>query len=252
VLAAKSAVVFHTGFVHALVSPAAAYRLVGVSRFGDILGWRCGALAALLGVAFVAWTLESGAPPSAGRRGLLTAMAGCGLATLLLLSGQGHASQAPLAPLSVAADAVHLAGAAIWIGGLPCLLAVLLRAPKVLPDGGRALASATLRRFSKVALWSVVAIAITGVVRMLGELGSPADLWSTGYGRDLMLKASLLLPILIVARRNRRFVAALSGGLTPTAARLRSVARSVQIELAIAAGIITLAALLVAQVPGRI
>jgi hypothetical protein len=38
----------------------------------------------------------------------------------------------------------------------------------------------------------------------------------------------------------------------PTAARLRTVARSVQVELMIATGIITLAAILVAQIPGRV
>jgi hypothetical protein len=46
-------------------------------------------------------------------------------------------------------------------------------------------------------------------------------------------------------------VATLAGGLVPTAARLRTVARSVQMELAIAMGIILVAALLVAQIPGR-
>jgi putative copper export protein len=174
-----------------------------------------------------------------------------GLAALTFLADQGHASQAPLAPLQVAADAVHLAGAAIWIGGLPLLLLVLLRAPRALPESGRSLASATLRRFSKVALWSVVVISVTGLARMVGELSSPAQLWETGYGRDLMLKASLLLPILLIARRNRRLVAALAGGLTPSAARLRTVVRSLQMELAIAMAIIVVAAVLVAQIPGR-
>jgi copper transport protein len=251
VLAAKSAVVFHTGLLSAVLHPAGAYRLVGASRFGDMLGWRSAALVALIAVAFLTWTAESAAPPSAGRRGPFAVMALFGITALTLLAGQGHASQAPLAPLSIAADAAHLTGAAIWIGGLPCLIAVLLRAPRALPDSGRALASATLSRFSKIALWSVVVIAATGLARMAGELSAPAQLWSTGYGRDLMLKASLLLPILVLARRNREFVAALAGGLVPTAARLRTVARSVQMELAIAMGIILVAALLVAQIPGR-
>jgi len=86
---------------------------------------------------------------------------------------------------------------------------------------------------------------------MLGELDSPAQLWETGYGRDLMLKASLLLPILLIAQRNRRLVAAIAGGLTPSAARLRTVVRSLQMELAIAMAIIVVAAVLVAQIPGR-
>jgi putative copper export protein len=178
-------------------------------------------------------------------------MALLGVTALTLLATQGHASQAPLAPLSIAADATHLAAAAIWVGGLPCLVAVLLRAPRLLPEGGRTLASATLRRFSRIALWSVAIIAVTGLARMAGELSSPTQLYSTGYGRDLMLKASLLLPILVLARRNRRLVAALADGLTPTAARLKAVARSVQMELAIAMGIIAVAAVLVAQIPGR-
>jgi copper transport protein len=251
VLLAKSAVVFHTGLLAAALHPSNTYGLVSASRFGDLLGWRLGALLALVAVAFALWSLERAGAPSAGRRGPLGVMALLGVAALTLLATQGHASQAPLAPLSVAADATHLAGAAIWIGGLPCLLAVLLRAPRALPDGGRPLASATLRRFSRIALWSVAAIAVTGLIRMAGELTTPAQLFTTGYGRDLMLKAALLAPILVLARRNRAMVAAMAGGLVPTAARLRAVARSVQMELMIAIGIITLAALLVAQVPGR-
>jgi copper transport protein len=251
VLAAKSAVVFHKGLVGAVLNPVDAYHLVGVSRFGDFLGWRCGALFVLVAVAFVTWSAESAGATSAVRRGPYALMGLLGVAALTLLAGQGHASQAPFAPLQVTADATHLGAAAIWMGGLPCLVAVLLGAPRALPEGGRALASATLSRFSRVALWSVLIISVTGLGRLAGELSSPAQLVTTAYGRDLMLKASLLVPILVLARRNRGLVAALAGGLTPTAARLRNVARSVQMELAIAMAIVVVAALLVAQVPGR-
>jgi copper transport protein len=251
VLAAKSAVVFHTGVFTAAIHPTDAYRLVAASRFGDLLGYRCGALFLLLAVGFAVWSAENAMPPTSVKRWPLVVMGGFGLGALTMLASQGHASQAPVAPLSVAADAVHLAGAAIWIGGLPCLVAVLLRAPKALPEGGRSLASAALRRFSKVAFWSVIVISVTGLARLMGELSTPAQLWETGYGRDLMLKASLLIPILMIARRSRQFAAALSGGLTPTTAKLKAVARNVQMELAIAMGIILVAAILVAQVPGR-
>jgi copper transport protein len=252
VLVAKSAVVFHTGLAGAVLHPSATFRLVAASRFGDLLGWRTGALCLLVAVAFVTWSAESAAAPSRGCRGPLAVMALLGVGALTLLATQGHASQAPLAPLSIAADAAHLGAAAIWVGGLPCLLAVVLRAPRALPEAGRTLASATLKRFSRIALWSVAVIAVTGLARMAGELSSPAQLLTTGYGRDLMLKASLMAPILILARRNRRLVAALAGGLMPTADRLRTVARTVSMELAVATGIITLAAILVAQVPGRV
>jgi copper transport protein len=251
VLSAKSGVIFHTGVVGAALDPAAADHLVSASRFGDLLGLRYGVLIVFAAVAFATWSAESESAPSAGRRGPLALMGLLGAAALALLADQGHASQAPLAPLSVAADAIHLVGAAIWVGGLPCLAAVLLRAPRALPDGGRMLASATLRRFSRLALLSVVVIAVTGLARLAGELSSPVQLLTTSYGRDLMLKTSLLAPVLVLARRNRRLVAALAGGWTPTAARLRSVARSVQLELAIAMSIILVAAILVVQIPGR-
>jgi copper transport protein len=251
VLTAKSAIVFHTGFVASALDPAAASHLISASRFGDLLGLRYAALIVLAAVAFATWTVESASVPSPGRRGPLAAMGLLAIAALTLLAGQGHASQAPLAPLQVAADAAHLTAVAFWVGGLLCVAAVLLRAPRALPDAGRTLASAALRRFSRVALWCVVAIAVTGVVRALGELGSPLELVTTGYGRSLILKSSLLVPILLLARRNRATVAKLAGGLTPTAARLRAVARRVQMELTIAMGVIVVAALLVAQVPGR-
>jgi putative copper export protein len=98
----------------------------------------------------------------------------------------------------------------------------------------------------------VAIIAVTGLARLAGELSAPAQLWSTDYGRDLMLKAALLCPILVLARRNRRLVASLADGWTPTTARLRAVARDVQMELTIAIAIVAVAALLVAQIPGRV
>jgi copper transport protein len=251
VLAAKSAVVFHTSLVGAAAHPADAYRLVAASRFGDMLGWRCGALFLLAAAGFGLWNAEVEAPPRASRRAPLALMAAAGVAALTLLSGQGHASDAPLAPLSVAFDAAHLVAVSLWTGGLLCLVAVLLRVPRVLSDGGRALASAVLMRFSRVAVWSVVVIAVTGLARATGELSSPVQLATTGYGNSLLLKTSLLLPLLVLARRNRRFVARLSVARPPGATRLRAVARAAEAELAIAAGIVVVAAILVAQVPGR-
>jgi putative copper export protein len=97
----------------------------------------------------------------------------------------------------------------------------------------------------------VCVIAVTGAARATGELDSPLQLLSTGYGRSLLLKTSLLAPILVIARGNRRLVPRLAGGWTPDVAKLRAVARAVQAELAIAMAIVVVAAVLVAQIPGR-
>jgi copper transport protein len=245
VIAAKSAVVFHTGPIAALLHPADAYRLVAASRFGDLVGWRSGTLFALVAVAFATWNHESAAPLATARRAPHALMALLGVTALTLLAAQGHASEAPLAPLSVAFDAVHLTAVSIWIGGLACLVAVLLRAP-------RGLVSETLTRFSRLALYSIGAIGVTGIARAAGELSAPAQLFTTGYGRSLVLKSSLLVPILVLGRRNRAAVTALSRGRAPSAIRIHAIARRVQMEVAIATSIVLVAAILVAQVPGRL
>jgi putative copper export protein len=177
---------------------------------------------------------EGGAP----RRAPAALTGALAIALLALLSAQGHASQAPLAPFSVAADAVHLAAAAIWVGGLPCLAAVLARAPAPV-------ASAVLARFSRVALVAVVLIGATGAIRLAGGISHLPELWTTGYGRSLLTKVALLAPIALFAVRTRRLIG------RPGQARLRAARRNVQRELALALGIVVVAAVLVAQVPGR-
>jgi putative copper export protein len=199
-----------------VLHPADAYRLIAASRFGDLVGWRCATLFLLAAVAFATWNHESAAPPATARRAPHALMAALGIAALTLLAAQGHAAQAPLAPLSVAVDAIHLTAVSIRIGGLACLVAALLRAP-------RALVSEALARFSRLALCSIGAIGITGIARATGELSTPAQLFTTGYGRSLLLKSSLLVPILVLARRNRAVVAALSRGRAPSHTRLRAM-----------------------------
>lgn len=246
VLAAKSAVVFHTGIGPALTDPGAAMRLVAASRFGDLLGWRSALLLVIVTVSFWEWAREGAcARRGAGRLVPTTLIGAMSAGALAMLSVQGHASQAPLAPLSVLADAIHLSAAGVWIGGLPCLAAVLLRAPAALPDGGRRLAAAVASRFSRLALVAVVLIVVTGAARAAGELSGVGELWSTDYGLSLALKALLLCPLVFLGARNRRTLAANGAGA------LRALRRNVRTEVVIALNIVAIAALLVAQIPGR-
>jgi hypothetical protein len=85
-------------------------------------------------------------------------------------------------------------------------------------------------------------------VRLTGELSRIGELWSTGYGRSILLKSLLLFPVALLALRSRRAIARLPAG---GAAALRALRRSVRAELAIGLNIVVIAALLVAQIPGR-
>ena len=147
----------------AALHPADAYRLVAASRFGDLLGWRCGALRRARRDRVRVWNTETADAPSAGRRGPLALMALLGVAALTLLAEPGPR----LAGAAGAAVGRRRRRAPGGRGDLDRRAALPgrgpVRAPRALPEAGRTLASATLARFSRVALWSVVVIAVTGL-----------------------------------------------------------------------------------------
>jgi copper transport protein len=146
----------------------------------------------------------------------------------------GHALDPGRSPIEFAADVVHLAAAAVWVGGLVSLGLALRRGQ----EQGR-----LLRRFSTVALVSVALLALTGVVRALSELDSFSQLWTTGYGRALIVKSVLLGALAALGWVNRyRLVPHL---------RVALLRRSVGAELVLLAGLVVAVAFLTDLRPGR-
>jgi copper transport protein len=124
-----------------------------------------------------------------------------GTGLVVTTAAVGHPVAGSLPVLGVAVTAVHLAAMALWTGGLVALLAGLLR------QGVRAGDVATaLPRFSRLALGSVVALVLTGVVQAVREVGSPTALLSTTYGWVLVAKLALLLVVLAAAGVSRVWV----------------------------------------------
>jgi copper transport protein len=150
------------------------------------------------------------------------------LPALVLLAAPavgGHALDDGVPRIQVLVDFLHLAGAAAWTGGLAAL----------------ALTIGSAQRFSRLALPAVVLIAITGVLRAISELTSVSQLWSTGYGRAILIKSALfaILVGLGYLARSR---------LLRDPAALR---RSVAVELGLLAGLVVAVAFLTALPPGR-
>ena len=116
----------------------------------------------------------------------------------------GHAGDPGLGTLAVIVDAVHVAAAAIWIGGLARLVWVMPHATRGLAGEQQSAArlSAT-RRFSTLALASVIVVAATGGARALWEVSAVSQLWTTGYGRTLIVKTVLLAGLIALGYRNR-------------------------------------------------
>lgn len=82
-------------------------------------------------------------------------------------------------------DLVHVAGGAIWAGGLLMLATVLWRRHRQ----GRELRALQLAvRFSVVASMALVAVGLAGVVLTVIVLDSASELWATDWGRLLLVK----------------------------------------------------------------
>jgi putative copper export protein len=148
----------------------------------------------------------------------------------------GHALDPGRSWIEVPLDLLHVVAAALWIGGL---FALALVAPR---DGGSpALLAAAARRFSKLAVGSIVVLALTGAGRALAELSAVSQLWTTGYGRAILVKTGLFALLVGLGSVSRSRVRA-------GAAPLRNL---MLVELAFLFGVVVAIALLTSLRPGR-
>jgi putative copper export protein len=155
----------------------------------------------------------------------------------------GHAASAPrLTTLTILADGVHVLGAGGWLGSL--LFVVVVGIPAALRQGeARGAAVAALgRAFSPAALFFAGAVVATGVFTAWIHLGNVPALWTTAYGRTLLLKLVVLSVVFGTGAYNFRFVLPRLADDLGTK-RLR---RSASLELAAGVVVLVVTAVLVA------
>ena len=174
----------------------------------------------------------------------LVALAGAGLAAgaVLLLPGTvGHAAQTTPRSLAVALDWLHLAAAAVWVGGLIGLLVLWRSVPAVRRTAALVVC---VPRFSNVAFASVTLLLASGVVASVLHLPTLASLWSTAYGQAILVKAGILAAALVLAAFNllRTRPALLRPEPPPSAAVL--LRRLVAVETLLVAAAVAVAAVL--------
>lgn len=154
-----------------------------------------------------------------------------------ILAWASHSHTATVSGLlGVLADAAHLGGASLWLGTLALLVVDLWRARK---SGGSLLEPA--RRYSHWVLRAVIVLAAAGVASALAVLTTPSDLWTTGYGRILILKVALFAVALMLAGAGRW--RALRAGRVALLRRLTTV------EVVVVAGIVAASGVLAATSP---
>jgi putative copper export protein/methionine-rich copper-binding protein CopC len=144
--------------------------------------------------------------------------------------------------VAIVSDTVHVLGAGVWLGTLMAVLAVGIPAALSVGDGAGGAVLAMVRAFSPMALAGAAAVGLTGVVNAVFQITALPDLWATGYGRALLVKAALLAGVAALGWYNWRVVLP-SLEVEPGAGRLR---RSARLELGLGAAVLLVTAVLVA------
>jgi copper resistance protein D len=165
-------------------------------------------------------------PRTASTNVAVTGLAAAGVAARQLT---GHLSDSALGGAAVA---VHTLAAALWCGALAAL---------VLTVEHRGQWARVLPRFSQLSLACVAALLVGGVLGAVVTLGSPSQLYATGYGRLLSAKVVVTVLLVALAYRNRTMWLPAARSHRTTAVVSRSRALS---ELALMAVALTLAAAL--------
>ena len=176
-------------------------------------------------------------------------LVGTGLVALVGFPIEGHTRTTDPGWLMVSFDLLHLTAGAIWVGGIAGLVFAFLSSPDAAP------LARSVRRFSAAALGTVVVLAAAGTVMAVIVLPSLSDLWSTGYGRVLLVKVVLVAAVVALGAYNRRWLVPavgprVDGGAAAAApvARRRLV-RSVRVELGLLLAVIVVTAILVGRSP---
>ncbi|MBY3552638.1 copper resistance protein CopC [Modestobacter lapidis] len=210
--------------------------------------------------------------------GLLAAAAVLGLGLVVSTAAVGHPVAGSLPGLAVAVTAVHVAAMACWLGGLAALAVGAL-----LPGIPAGELRPVLLRWSPLAAGLVTALVLSGVLQSVREVGSPSALVSTTYGWLLLAKVGVVLVVLAVAAVSRDWVqqrlgggprrppsgrrvvvqafaasagpsgdpVAGSGAAGPGPVAVRTLRRSVLLEVAGALVVLGLSAVLVGTPPAR-
>ena len=171
---------------------------ISSTGWGQLWLWRVAAAAAfalaLLGTRFAS---ELWQPAT---RTLALGLSGAVLWTLALTSH--GAATVDIRNMAIAADFLHLAASAFWIGALFHLVAGLPLLSRELAEQHRRECLADLvPRFSVVASLSVATIVVTGVFSGWAQVTEAVAL-STPYGITLIAKVALVLPLLFLGGLN--------------------------------------------------
>jgi putative copper export protein/mono/diheme cytochrome c family protein/peroxiredoxin len=140
--------------------------------------------------------------------------------------------------LGLCAAIAHRIALSLWLGGLPALILLIGVGP--VPDDTQRLAAVVLRRFSRVATFSMIVILLSGALLTWYLVGNFSSLIGTEYGRLLILKLAFLAGVLAIANDLQRNLLPLLE-LKPSDATFQGYANRVKLETVLAVLIVVVA-----------
>lgn len=215
---------------------------IGVSDVGAMLTGMSAGTAWVVRIAALVTVLAAVSirPPTAM---LIVAASGSALALASLAwTGHGAMDSGSRGVVHASADVVHLLAAGAWLGGLLAL------ALSLWPSTTRAdhdLTHRSLARFAATGTIAVALLILTGLVNswLLIGIDRLPSLWTSLYGRLLVIKLALFVVMLALAASNRfRLTPALRRGIKDGRAKpaIGNLRRSLAVESAAALGILGL------------
>ena len=175
--------------------------------WGDVAGTRFGLVwlgrLVLLVVAFGLLRWWFGHRPAAEHplpRWWLVTAAVVGMGIVASPAFAGHSAAGDDRLLAELTSTIHVGAMAIWLGGLVLMGAIAVRGPDV--DGQRGVVA----RFSRIAMWCVLALIATGAYQTWREVRTLDGLRDTDFGRILVVKVILFAVMVLFAVFSRDFV----------------------------------------------
>jgi copper transport protein len=136
--------------------------------------------------------------PPPGWWSVAAALVGLGIVATPALAGHSAAGDHVL--LTQVSSTVHVAAMSIWLGGLVMMGATVVRGPDI--DAR----TSVVRRFSRLAMWCVLALVATGAFQTWRDVRSLDGLRDTDFGRILVIKLVVFAVMALFAVFSRDLV----------------------------------------------
>jgi putative copper resistance protein D len=170
-----------------------------------------------------------------------------GLLGSIAWSGHAGASPGVAGAVHLVSDFVHLVAVGAWIGALPPFAMLLSLALQPANAALKDVVALAAHHFSTLAMLSVAALAVTGIINTSNLAGTVSALVDTEYGRLLLLKISIFIAILGPAAVNRLWLLP----RLPATDAVRRLRRNALLEIGLATIIVLIVGALGTMPPGE-